>query len=190
MAVLQFWLHKLRSEADGLSSLRYLNTGFLGLTKAHPIFRTCGASPWEVEKATVQARILSGRYRVEALTGHWVPWNKGGMCSLPECWGTPESHKDTVESFLLSCHSLSTIRKDLTTHYLTCLQTEPDLASLVHSCLQDNPVQFWLDCSTMPQVIAAVQADGESVLVKLFRISRNYCFGLHRARMDLLSVNQ
>ena len=84
-AVLQHTLDKMRSKADTLPSLQYLRTRFLGLTKCHPLFRSCRSSPWELEKATTQARILSGRFRVEALTGHWVPWNREGMCSLPEC---------------------------------------------------------------------------------------------------------
>ena len=84
-AVLQHTLDKMRSKADTLPSLQYLRTRFLGLTKCHPLFSSCRSSPWELEKATTQARILSGRFRVEALTGHWVPWNREGMCSLPEC---------------------------------------------------------------------------------------------------------
>ena len=185
-AVLQFWLGKLRSEAGTLSSLRYLKTGFLGLTKPHPMFTSCGASPWEVEKSIVQSRLLSGRYRIEGLTSHWVPWNRAGMCSLPECWDTPQCHKGTVESFLLSCPSLSLMRRDLTDLTITHLQTAPDLTSLVLTCLQDDPVQFWLDCSVMAQVITVVQQVGEGVLDMLFRWTRNYCFGLHRARMALL----
>ena len=74
-AVLQLTLNKMRTKADSLPSLQYLKTSFLGLTKCHPLFRSCGSSPWELEKATTQARILSGCFRVEALTGHWVPWN-------------------------------------------------------------------------------------------------------------------
>ena len=60
-AVRQYWLVKLRLQADSLTSLRYLKTGFLGLTRCHPVIRTCGATPMEVEKATTQARLLSGR---------------------------------------------------------------------------------------------------------------------------------
>ena len=50
-AVRQYWLVKLRVQADSLTSLRYLRTGFLGLVRCHPLFWTCGASPREVEKA-------------------------------------------------------------------------------------------------------------------------------------------
>ena len=97
-AVLKFLLAKLRSQADKLSSLKYLQTNFLGLTTCHPMFRLCGSSPREVEKASCQARLLSGRYRVEALSCLWTPLNKEGMCTLPEVWGTEHAHVGTVES--------------------------------------------------------------------------------------------
>ena len=47
-AVHQYWLRKFRSKADSLSSLQYLQTRYLGLTRCHPMFRSCRSSPWEV----------------------------------------------------------------------------------------------------------------------------------------------
>ena len=67
-AVLQYWQEKLRAKADSLPSLCYMRTGFMSLTTCHPLFLSCGSSPWEVEKAVTQSRLLSGRYRLEALT--------------------------------------------------------------------------------------------------------------------------
>ena len=185
------------SSATGLSSqqtklqfkktVKYLRTGFLGLTTCHPLFRTCSSSPWEVEKASTQARLLSGRFRVEALTGHWVPWNRGGMCVLPSCWNTAEAHKGTVESFLLSCPSLSPTREAMNGYSSSYITNKyPHLMTLATQCLNDNPVQFLLDCSTMPAVITAHQAEGEQVLYAFFKISRNFCHGLYKARMNML----
>ena len=185
-AVLEYWLAFLRSQAEALPSLKYIQTHYLGLTKCHPLFRTCASSPWEVEKATTQARLLSGRYRLESLTGHWEPWNREGMCSLPDCWKTPAQHKGTVESFLLSCPSLSTIRLDMVDFTNCFLQENPGLAPLVNDCLALDAVQFWLDCSTLPPVIAAAQKSGDALLCPLFRLTRNYCHCLHKARMEFL----
>jgi hypothetical protein len=47
---------------------QFLMNRYLGLSMPHPIYRTCGSSPWEVEKGTTQARLLSGQSRLEALT--------------------------------------------------------------------------------------------------------------------------
>ena len=95
-AVLQFWLAKIRAQADSLPSLQYIKSRCLGLTRCHPIFRLCGSSPWEVEKATIKARLLSGRVRVESLTRHWVQWNREGLCTLPDWWGGAGFHVGTV----------------------------------------------------------------------------------------------
>ena len=185
-AVLQHTLDKMRSKADTLPSLQYLRTRFLGLTKCHPLFRSCRSSPWELEKATTQARILSGRFRVEALTGHWVPWNREGMCSLPECWRTDQSHKGTVECFLLSCPSLADARAGLDRFMSSFLEANPSIVNIVKQCLAASAVQFWLDCSTMAPVIRAVQTEGEGVMFCLFKLTRNYCHRLHMARNDML----
>ena len=186
-AVLQYWREELQAKADSLPSLCYLRTGFMSLTTCHPLFLSCGSSPWEVEKAITQSRLLSGRYRLEALSGHWTPGNKDGMCSLPQCWATPASHKGNVEAFLMTCPSLSTVRIELTISNLRFLDNKPHLEDLVRKCLVINPVQFWLDCSTMHPVISLVQNQGVKILQLLFKLTRNYCHRLHMARNDMLA---
>ena len=162
----------------------------MGLTRCHPIFWTCGSSPWETDKAITQARLLSGRYRVDALSGHWVPSNREGMCTLPQCWMTDDAHKGTIESFLLFCPSLSNCRASLTLFKADFLAANPDLLPLVTECVTSNPMQFWLDCSTMPPVISAVQLGGQDLLHPLFKLTRNYCQSLHKERVRLLDVEQ
>ena len=185
-AVHQYWLHQLRCKSDSLPSLQYLKNRYLGLSMPHPIYRTCGSSPWEVEKGTTQARLLSGRSRLEALTCHWVPWNREGLCTLPLCWGTEDSHKGTLENFILSCPSLFSTRQALYLFNTRYLEANPILEPLVNICLEIDPIQFWIDCSTMSPVISAVQLEGESLLSGLFKLTRNFCHGLYKARMCLL----
>ena len=185
-AVHEYWRNTLMRKADSLVSLTYMRTGFMSLNKCHPIYTSCGSSPWEVEKAVTQSRLLSGRYRLESLTGHWTPGNRGGLCTLPDCWGTPLSHKGGVEAFLLTCPSLSTTRLELTISTQRFLSDKPQLEEIVRQCVLLSPVQFWLDCSTMPAVISAMQSVGESVLVGLFKLTRNYCHRLHVARNKLI----
>ena len=53
---------------------------------------------------------------------------------------------------------------------------------------KDNPstwVQFVLDFSVLPQVISAAQ-DDPSVLPLLFKVTRTYCYSLHRTRLKIL----
>ena len=187
-AVLQYWRLKLQTKADSLPSLCYLRTEFMSLSSCHPLFLSCGSSPWEVEKAVTQSRLLSGRYRLEALSGHWTPGNRAGLCTLPECWAKPSSHKGTVEAFLLTCPSLSATRMELTIANLRFLHDHPHLQEVVTQCMAANPVQFLLDCSTMPTVIKAVQDIGESVMQTLFKLTRNYCHRLHVTRRKLIDI--
>ena len=109
-----------------------------------------------MEKATIQAGLLSGRYRLEALSVHWVPWDMQGMCSLPLCWGTNKAHKGTIEAFLLSCPSLSNTRATLWEFKENYLSDNPDLLSLVTQCVMCDPVQFWLDCHKLYQQLRNV----------------------------------
>ena len=115
-------------------------------------------------------KLLSGRYRVEKLSGHWTPWNKEGLCTLPACWKTPSSHLGTVEAFLLSCASLSHTRNALEHSTVQFFQASSILETLVPQCLESDPVQFYLDCSTMPAVISAAQEYGEALLALLFKL--------------------
>ena len=46
-------------------------------------------------------------------------------------------------------------------------------------------VQFVLDCSVLPNIIAASQLE-PTVFSDLFGATRTYCYGLHRTRLQLL----
>ena len=92
-----------------------------------------------------------------------------------------------MEAFLTSCPSLSHARMELEQYNSSFLQANPSLVPLVNKCLDMDRVQFLLDCSTMAPVISAVQREGEDVMFKLFKMSRNYCHGLYKARQNFLS---
>ena len=61
----------------------------------------------------------------------WVPGNRDGLCTLPEYWGISASHKGTVETFLLSCPSLSPTRLVLYNYTKILLEATPQLVPLV-----------------------------------------------------------
>ena len=79
------WFEKhLRAEASLLPSLLFFQPSFMSLTSPHPLWLNAG-SPFEVSKAVVVARMLSGRYRTDRLTRHWNKDNPHGFCRLPGC---------------------------------------------------------------------------------------------------------
>ena len=68
--IVDYWEKKLCQEAFPLDSLIHFKPHFHSLSSPHPIFWTAGPNPYEVSKAIVQGRMLSGRYRTELLAKH------------------------------------------------------------------------------------------------------------------------
>ena len=82
----------------------------MSLTVTHPIFSTVGAFPRKVSMATVQAVMISGRYRCDALLQHWSQ-KVSGACNQPSCTGS--FILDDIEHILSVCPSLQLIRHKL-----------------------------------------------------------------------------
>ena len=49
----------------------------------------------------------------------------------------------------------------------------------------NKKVQFLLDCSTLPEVIAEVQNKSD-ILVDLFKFSRSWCYSINKSRLKLI----
>ena len=174
------------SEAAALPSLRFFHPGFMSLSHPHPLLSTAGSSPYEVVKAHIQSLFLSGRYKTERLCRFWSS-NPGGYCLLPACKG--KSISEDVQHILVGCSSLSHAQdtlKKFTTHHAI---SSPPLANIIFTYSNPNHplcTQFFLDCSTIPEIISAVQHLGPWVLERLFKITRTWCYSLHRERLKLL----
>ena len=144
-----------------------------------------GSSPSNIAMATIQARMISGRYRSESLCKHWSK-NKDGFCQLsPSCANTVED----IPHILTSCSGHSTIRGKLIKFTLNYTSTVPAIQNLILSlCIPSNPrlVQFLLDCSCLPEVVRATQMYGQEVLGHLFTITRTWVYTLHKSRMKIL----
>ena len=185
--VLDFWETKLRADAKVLSSLLYFKPSFMSLNSPHPLWLTAGTNPYEVNKATIQARMLSGRYRCEVLCRHWSS-NKAGLCLIPGC-EYPRTCED-LPHILLTCKSLITIRTKMRLFFTNFISTRHAISNIVSGFLNsEDPhfqTHFLLDCSTLPEVISCHQIYGDKVFQELFYITRTWCYALHRERLRLL----
>ena len=184
--VLNYWELKLRMMSTPLSSLKYFQPSYMSLTRPHPLLTTAGSSPYEVVKARVQALLLSGRYRTELLCSKWST-NTGGYCCTPGCKG--RNIKEDTEHILLHCSSLALTRTWLVSFTLKYSLSVPFLSEILLSMTQPNHTmfcQFLLDCSVIPQVIDLSQRHGKIVLHHLFKVTRTWCYSLHRDRLRLL----
>ena len=186
--LVSYWEICLREEAASLTSLKFFRSNYMSLKTPHLIWTTAGSSPAKIRKATIQALMISGRYRTESLVRHWSKTNKTGSCLLSlECSGT----LDDIEHILQHCPALDGTRSYLleyTKFYVAKLDL-PLAEIITEYCSPSNPdfCQFLLDCSSLASVIAFAQEFGSSCLSDMFEVSRTWVYALHRDRLRRLN---
>jgi hypothetical protein len=169
----------VRNEEDEMSSLKYFHPKFMSLLRPHPILTTAGHS-YDTNKMIIQLRMLSGRYRVGSLLKHFSTGHTG-ICEL--CGSEEE---DLSHILVPRCPLLHERRNLLLEYSRTVLQQSSTCSTIFEDILPtDNFVQFILDCSVLPVVIHAAQHD-KTILPLLFKISRTWCYSMHRTRLKLL----
>ena len=156
----------------------------------HLLWWTCGSSSSANRAATVQAMMLSGRYRSDWQRRHWGP-GESGACRLPSC-SSPQG--DLEHLLTAACPALAPALARTLQHCTTSfLSTNPVLLSTVQAALTREPtdfVSFVLDPSTDRAVLPLTQKHGSSVLTHLFRFSRAWIWAAHRDRLRLLGLHQ
>ena len=173
--IVDFWERKLRADAATLSSLEYFHPQYMSLTSAHPIWTTAGPNPYQVMMSTIQATMISGRYRTEELCSNWSP-PSSGCCLTPLC--IEQSMQENLHHILVTCASLEPTRERLLkfTRYIS-EQQPPHVQELIGRYCNPTSLlflQFLLDCSTIPEVISTTQEHGQAILCPLFRITRTW----------------
>ena len=156
----------------------------MSLQRPHPLWTTSKSSQYEVNKSIVVARLLSGRYRSDWHVRHWSHANKEGFCQL--CPG--KDIPGTIEHLLVNCGALECKRETLFNFWKQQTEESINLQNLLNLVLQYNTtefVQFVLDPSVTPSVIAGCQ-QGLFSLDEVFHLTRTFCYGIHRRRLQLL----
>ena len=187
--VINYWEQHLRAELEDshYSSLPFFKPQFMSLTSPHPLWSSAGSSPANIVMATIQARLVSGRFRTERLCRHWSK-NKLGVCLLsPTCRNSSED----VPHFLQVCVALHETR--LMLHKFTRKYCE-NIPSYISDLILSNTdlssqefCQFLLDCSTLPDIIHATQEhDAATVYQHCFAVTRTWVYSLHKKRLKLL----
>ena len=186
--VVDYWERKLREEAAVLTSVPYFKPQFMSLSSPHPIWTSCGPSPFESRKAVVACRMISGKYLTDKLQRHWTQ-NREGLCLLPGC--TPHS-EGSLEHILLHCTALAQTRARLHQLAHTVAQESHLLGEIITSFLEsdnyDLVMQFILDCSVIPAVITTTQVFGNHTRDRLLYLGRTWCYNIHRERMNQLGL--
>ena len=182
LKIADLWQSKLRFEAQKLKSLKYFYPEFMSITHPHPILTTAGTA-YEVNKMITQLRMLSGRYRVGSLLRHFSPTHSG-MCELCE-----SETEDLPHLLVPRCPKLQNRREALLEFSFSVLSKSEEAINIFNKLMASNEhtqVQFLLDCSVFSEVIHASQKDSE-ILSILFKVTRTWCYSMHRARLKLLN---
>ena len=155
----------------------------MSLTTPHPLWTTCGDNPFEISKATVQAKLLSARYRTDRLLRHFDN-NLTGECTL-----CPDGSDGSLEHLLLLCPSLAQCREQ----QLQMLKNSPAISDKAKNIIfaasvnsVSHFVQLLLDCSVIPEVIVTSQEGHKNILDEIFKFTRTWCFNIHMRRMKIL----
>ena len=123
----------------------------MSLFSPHPIW-THAKSPYEVSKAVIACRMLSGRYRTDRLTRHWTPDNPQGICRLSGC----SNQEGTLTHILLYCPALSESRLGMIKLWSNFMVSRQALLPIIHfyTILQpDSMIHFLLFPISLPLVI-------------------------------------
>ena len=97
--------------------------------------------------------------------------------------------REDISHILKHCRALDHTREKLDNFTQSYCASHPVIASLVEQYCKVECrlfVQFLLDCSVIPEIIAAVQVQGQHILTHLFNITRVWVYSLHRDRLKLL----
>ena len=184
--VVKFWEASLRLEAAHLPSLEFFKPEQMSLTRSHPIWTTSGSSPSNIVMASVQAHMLSGRYRTEHLCSHWRSHSTGVCLLSPDCSSTRED----LQHILRHCPALSSTRDklmDFTVRY--CTQVPPAVSHLIQqhvSTTSSSFCQFLIDCSSLPDVVSTALALGPEVHHHLYAVTRTWVYNIHKERLRKL----
>ena len=139
--IVDFWEQKLRNEASKLTSLPYFKPHYMSLLKPHPIWTSCAGNAFQVHKATVTAKMLSGRYYTDRLQRFWTP-NKDGYCTLPLCQGKKES--GTLEHLLVLCPSLENTRQKLLNLLTRMTFEDSALLAIINEIFETNDSKVFM----------------------------------------------
>ena len=157
----------------------------MSLASPHPIFTLAWNSPSRVVMASIQALMLSGRYRCDAILQKWSK-RVTVYCILSQ---SCNDKKEDIDHILRICPALTpTCLKlfDYTRSYSEILPW--DVSKILLSfCTPTNPqfCKFLLDCSVLPEVVRCIQIFGRDMLVHILNNTRTWTYVLHREQLKM-----
>ena len=185
-----YWISKLRAAGEELPSLAHLRLSHMSLSSPSPILTSCSASQLECKKATVQLRMLSGRYRTCWLRRYWSG-DPSGSCQVPDC--TPLTPGTLSHLVTGQCKGLAAATTAAVKHWSMFASSRPYLHPILMQMAasgSDTFVAFLLNPSTQAPVLALAQEHGQPIIDELCHLTRTWLYTLHCARYCALGLWQ
>lgn len=188
--ILSYWRANLLAAADKLPSIAHLRLTHMSLTNPSPLLTSCYSSQYEVQKATVQIRMASGRYRTCYLRRHWSG-DPSGYCKVPGC--TPSTPGTLLHLVTGQCLGLKPACASAAALWADFVAPRPYLRPILENISDSRPddfLAFLLNPTTHPLAITSAQIQGRIVLDELCYLTRTWLHTLHSARYRALGLWQ
>ena len=147
------------------------------------MFTTCSTNPFETNKSTCQAALVSGRFKTDLLSRHWVKDNPDGLCVLCPGLNIPGS----LEHFMVTCSTLMPVRITILNYWYSYSEEDDILRKLLITKLRSpmqTLLQFLIDPSVDSDVIWGVQKKLIN-LEEIFKLTRSWCYSLNRKKLQI-----
>ena len=169
--------------------MKLLRSHFIPLGHSpHLIWTSSRGSPSRVKAATLQAKILCGTYRSDALLSKWT--ENSEACSLPSC---SASMGDTVHLLSGSCPALKLPLERTVMRGLNLLLPYPFLYNYVITALSKSELDwafFIADPSTEPEIISYKQEHGDKSIYPLMQFACSFVWTMHRTHFRLKGLSR
>ena len=170
---------ELRQQAALNSKMVYLNVQLQGLSGCpHPVLQNIN-NMQEVKKLRIHLKFLTGDF----LTAERLAKDTG---SDPRCKLCP-SPEESTNHVLTQCKATQDIKNRLLPELLNVIALVQPSCTLLLSPQPKYLTQFLLDC-TSPNLPCSIRIPSHNPRVaEVFQVSRNWCYGIGRARARLLA---
>ena len=163
-----------------LQSLQYFISANATLTTPHPIWSTAVTSSFETRKATVLARMASGRFRTDYLARHWSG-NRQGYCLAHTCHQTAGD----LQHLLTQCPALEPVRQRMWDMFCNKSVQFPALLHFLQWLEKSSPdtqIQFLLDPTAFQEIWEIWELFGQPVYNHVYYLTRTYVYYIYRQR--------
>ena len=176
------WENLLQAEAAELPSLRFFMASYCSVMLPHIVWTTARTS-FESRKATILARMKSGRFRSEYLTRHWSN-NQQGLCLAVTC----DHVVGDLEHMLVNCPALESVRVRMWDLMFEKAALFPPLYNFFSILKKSSPTtkfHFFLEPFAFHEIFETLRVYGQPVLELICYLTRTYAYYLYRKKQIL-----